>query len=770
MTALFELLPHGGQTVEKEAFGIPFSLAYDGARILPFDPGATLEPGENEGFTYAYLAGMVNRSGWCSEWWGQNEVRGCYNKRIFIGDQLGSALFIYKDWTQEIVPLVFGLNVWNYDLYHTKKSYETYLNTFESPYNEPFASDPAAKRLLDEALLLNESDGDKGLHYMMCVPLKKKPLMKIILAPTEAKADDVFISGVTLAREGHVPAAGTKIVDPRIFLNRSYTDRLDRLSRRLYQYLDEIPSHVEPVAVEAPVCPSVTFRGSNIAELYTNVYNLNMDDMAKHKVDSDGMTHTSTPGTANFGLYIGLGTFRRGSSSYASHIWTRDIGRVLTELAFCGATEKLLAAASCLHGYLDCSSWRFPRPNWKRIGNYRELPEEMQQLTAGKENDGHASIMIFMARLFFSGITGRDWVHAHLDKLTDAAEWFCWQMDCPEESNFDKVLYSDSEASAQTYGGYDLYSNIIACYALRAYAKMAAESGLDEQARRWKAYGDRLYDGIMEVFTLDSERYGRIFTDNTYDCWTHEYKRFGPLFLLSDLETYDPAFAGGELYEIARRTLKAQTDDYLHPWSGRQMGYGQGYLAHLLAMLDDYGRFTESVKAAACYSYHHTDVNYIVPEGVIVHPSRRYWFRNCDQGNAVQQAETCKIGRMILGLDDLSPESGLCLVPRLPDDFTAVEAKAYPVVTFKDGKRAQVKVDYAYERTENGYRVLLSAHEPLAVNRVRFGPFPAGTARFEGCGEGAEVRAIGDRVFVYVPVKRTLDKLNLSVAAAGPKA
>ena len=33
MTALFELLPHGGQTVEKEAFGIPFSLAYDGVHF-----------------------------------------------------------------------------------------------------------------------------------------------------------------------------------------------------------------------------------------------------------------------------------------------------------------------------------------------------------------------------------------------------------------------------------------------------------------------------------------------------------------------------------------------------------------------------------------------------------------------------------------------------------------------------------------------------------------------------------------------------------------
>lgn len=769
MTELFKLIPHGEQDVEKEAFGIPFSLAYDGVRIEAFQNGATLEPGKNEGFTYAYLTGMVNRSGWCSEWWGQNEVRGCYNKRIFIGDQLGIIFFVYEDWTQEIVPLVFGLNVWNYDLYHTKKEYETYLNTFQSPYDEPFSSDPAAKKLLDDALLLNESDGDKGLHYMMCVPLKKKPLMKIILAPEESKVDDVFVSGVTLAKEGHVPAAGTKIVDPKIFLNRSYTDRLDRLSRRLYQYLDEIPEHVDPVDIPDRVCPPVTFKGDGIADIYTNVYNMNMDDMAKKKVDEDGMTHTSSPGTVDFGLYIGLGTFRRNSASYSAHIWTRDVGRVLTELIFCGATEKLKAAADCLHNYLDSTSWRFPRPSWKRVANVRDLPEELQRTMAGKENDGHASIMIFIARLFFSGITDAEWVRARLDKITDAAEWFCWQMDCPEESNFDKVLYSDSEASTQTYGGYDLYSNIISCYALRSYAKMAEESGLKEQAERWAEYSNRLYDGIMEVFTLNSERYGRIFIDNTYDCWTHEYKRFGPLFLLSDLQTYDPAFEGGELYEIAKNTLKAQLDDYLHPWSGRQMGYGQGYLAHLLAMMDDYDRFTESVKAAACYSYHHTDCNYIVPEGVIVHPTRRYWFRNSDQGNAVQQGETCKIGRMMLGLDDLTPETGLCLVPRLPNDFSGMDAQEYPVLVLKDGVRKQVKVNYAYERTENGYHVKLSAQEPIRMNRVRFGPFPEGTTDFEDCGEPTEIRTINGHVFAYVTLNRTAEELDLTVSAKAEK-
>ena len=95
-----------------------------------------------------------------------------------------------------------------------------------------------------------------------------------------------------------------------------------------------------------------------------------------------------------------------------------------------------------LHSYLDSTSWRFPRPNWKRIANARDLPEDLARSVAGKENDGHASIMLFMARLFFGGIVDQTWVTERIGPITDAAEWFCWQMDCPEESNFDKVLYS----------------------------------------------------------------------------------------------------------------------------------------------------------------------------------------------------------------------------------------------------------------------------------------------------------------------------------------
>ena len=51
--------------------------------------------------------------------------------------------------------------------------------------------------------------------------------------------------------------------------------------------------------------------------------------------------------------------------------------------------------------------------------------------------------------------------------------------------------------------------------------------------------------------------------------------------------------------------------------------------------LDLYDEFSECMDAATAFCYHHSDFNYIVPEGVIMHGSKRFWFRNCDLGNGV---------------------------------------------------------------------------------------------------------------------------------------
>ncbi len=766
MAISFASVPRSDHDTVKYALDIPFRILYDGDRATAFDTNAVIPAPEQAAWAYVSLAGMVNRSGWCSEWWGQNEPNGCYNKRLFIGDRLGFLQVVHTDRTQETVELIFGLNVWNYDLFIGPKPYETWINAFTAPYDEPFRSDPAARALLDDALALHETDGDKGLHYVLCVRLNGKPVDKLLLQPAEAKADDVFVSAVTFS-DG-LPE-GLTALDPKVFRNRSYQDRLSRLAHRLYQYRDDIPDSVEPVALPDSPCPQVRFHGGRAAQVYTNVYNVNMRDMALEKVDADGRTHTSSRDTHNFGGYIGLGTFNQ-SASYYDHMWTRDIGRVLLELAHAGVSDRLEAAADCLHRYLDDSSERFPIPNWKRMANVADLPKDQQAFASGKENDGHASTMLFLYQLYRTGVVDNGWVLRNRDKIFDAANFFFWQMDHPAESNFDQVLYSESEASTQVYGGYDLFSNAISYYALLAYQRVCAGAGLDELAERCGAYAARLLDGILACFVFDSERYGPIFVDNNYDCWSYEYKRFAPLFLRSDFDTYDPDFTGDQLYRIARNTLAAQADSYLRPEAGRQMGYGQGYLCHTAAMLDDFTLFTDAVEAGAFFSYHHSDCNYIVPEGVILHPNGQCWYRNCDQGNAVQQAEMVKAGRMMLGLDDLDPDRGLAFVPRLPDNFSGFSAEDYPVCDRNgEGRIEKVPTQYVFSRVEGGYRLRFSSARPVRIDRLRIGPFPA-VAGALSAWDGEQklpvrVRKIGDRKYADICLQKRADTLDITVSA-----
>ena len=194
---------------------------------------------------------------------------------------------------------------------------------------------------------------------------------------------------------------------------------------------------------------------------------------------------------------------------------------------------------------------------------------------------------------------------------------------------------------------------------------------------------------------MDHPKYGYILTDTTDDCWTYEYKRMIDLLIYSDIVGYDMLLENPELHDLLSRTFDAQKDLFYHPESGRQMGYGQGYLTQCAIMLDRYDELTECIEAAAMFCYHHTDHNYIVPEGVIVHGSKRFWYRNADHGNAVQQAEIVKCSRLLLGIDDIVPERGLRLIPRLPITWQTMEVTRYPVT----GADKKIKyISFSYKR------------------------------------------------------------------------
>ena len=150
--------------------------------------------------------------------------------------------------------------------------------------------------------------------------------------------------------------------------------------------------------------------------------------------------------------------------------------------------------------------------------------------------------------------------------------------------------------------------------------------------------------------------------------------------------------------------------------------------------------------------YHHTDVPYIVPEGVITHGSGRYWFRNCDLGNAVQQAEIMKEVRLMVGVDDLDLKRRFCMIPRLPKTMTAIEVNRYPVRTEKGTEMLSFKLErsrrfslYAWDSKDEYSIELISQIRP---EYIRFGPFDSDNIQTNG--KIAECRKINQKYYLYV--------------------
>lgn len=725
--SFYPVLPErSGKTEILSFHGIPFT-------VIQTDKGfanlaSTAEPlvvkGRHEPVQAVFFLGMVTEKTECSAWWGPTERWYAYNNRMFIGDQVGKIFIVYSDTTADVIPIIFGVNLWNYELLNAIKGSENYL-TYWGAYPEPFKSDSHAKALLDSSLVLMENDTVKGGKYILGVKTRNKPVIKIILGNDNVRTAGFYITAVTCQTGTSTPDPNRVLRDERFYAQKKYYPAMDKLARRLYQFRDELPAYdpyLPPAGYEGPL---VKFTGTPLAEVFTNVYSHNLHDMRMKKVDPAGGMHTSSGDLADFGLYIGMGTFRPDARCYYDHVWTRDAGRTMMEVIESGETERSVKAGNEAIRLLYDPSSKFSQPHWQRIGNASGLNNEgLWRSVGGKENDGHAAMMLFLYNLIEHQCVDGSWVKDNWKALCDAAEWYCWQMDHPKESGFDKVLSSESEASTQQYGTFDLFSNYNAYVGLRAYARLASQNRDRDHEKKWNQYASTLYQGIMDMFTTTHPRYGRIFVDVTNDCWTWEYKRFAPLFLASDFNSYDLAAHDPGLYAICYNTYLAQKEDFFSYASGRQMGYGQGYITETSILMDEPADMQGYVEQAAAFCYHHSDYNYIVPEGVIMHPSEKYWFRNSDLGNAVQQGEIVKAGRLLIGLDDLNPENGLTVIPRLPAAWNRIEVQDYPVVAAdKKGKFLRTRIKYQLDRIENGYRFQLETPDAIRLGQVRLGPF-----------------------------------------------
>ncbi len=379
-----------------------------------------------------FFLGMSTELWQCSEWWGQQEVNYDHSTRLFLGDRIGRISVAFDDSTEELIPVIFGVNAWNYNLYFKPKPHEGNLMSFSAPYDEPFRSDKNAKGLLDNCLKLMEnkdSTSEKATKWVFAYSIRAdKNIKEIKLIKEDSKRADFVVSAVTGLLEGNDIKPEWKYVYQDFFLKKDYYADVYRLSRRLYQFRDELPQKDELLDIKCT--PDIVFSGCGIADIYTNVYRKNITDMAYNKISDDGMPHTSSPNTANYGCYVGFGTYTI-ENSYHGHVWTRDIGRTLIELTNSGYFDRVLKATDKLHELLYYPSIRFKIPHWKRVANLI-AQNENDLFNEGKENDGHASIMLFMYNLYNKGAVGKDWLESHKKELKDASDFFVWQYEHPK--------------------------------------------------------------------------------------------------------------------------------------------------------------------------------------------------------------------------------------------------------------------------------------------------------------------------------------------------
>jgi hypothetical protein len=765
-----ELPARAGESLQ--VFGVPFRVTREAGRVTPIPYGQPLAV--NAQARALFFLGMVTQVasgeiGWIGE------RHHAFQNKLYLGDLIGRINLLYEGNQLDVIPLIFGVNVWNYETFTPLQPHEGKPFPMFAPYREPFDSDPAARALLDDSLLLRENPaGEKFTRYVFALHLRDRPLEQVTVAPWGSRSAGVGISAITaLTGEGPAPDQDWRFTDERFFLQRRYYPAVDRLARRLYQFLDDLPATFPPDLPAEYTGPRVELGGTPEAELLTNVYHHNIHDMATQKVEADGTLHTSTRDAPCYGFYTGIGTYRP-LGIYHTQIWSRDIGRLLCEVIEHGERERCVKAADKLLRYLYNPSPIFQRPHWKRIVNATDLgiwPESYEGITfdeyvKGRENDGHASLMLMFYRLYQHGVVDRAYLQAHRRELEDAAEWLCWQMDTPAESGFDGVLCSESESTYERQAGYDLYSNAYVLAALRAFVRLGQALGDERLTRRWQEHADRLQVGIEQRFVTTHPRHGKVWCEPETNNWPSELKRLASLMLMAEMDGYDPAQAAPDAQSMWANTYQAQKETFFSPMMGGSMGYGQGFVTQTALLLDQVEDYTECLKWAARFSYHHTEHHYLVPEGVTYHPSGRFWYRHTDLANAFQQTEIIKCVRLVLGLDDLRPDLGLRLVPRLPDGWQRIGVRDYPIAVASDSGTQQVRVNWTYQRLDDGgYEAALTAERPIRVATIRVGPFPLQTraVRLEGSAAPINLRRSGTRLFADVALNVETDNVKLRV-------
>jgi len=335
------------------------------------------------------------------------------------------------------------------------------------------------------------------------------------------------------------------------------------------------------------------------------------------------------------------------------------------------------------------------------------------------DNDSHGLTMMEMYNLWKRIPNRKEWLKPRWEYLVKAADWIEWQYENPEISEAtEKNIRTDSESSGGEHG-YSLYPDYTCMEGLLAFAQIADSIGDTANAAKWRKYAAKLRDGMSE-YIEENEEYGKTWT-HEHSGWPHRTTVLAPVILASDIQGFTLDDMEQDLLPItisAYERILDNTRKYT-PFCayGAAMGYSQGFVTQAALVLDRMDEASEMLKWTARLTYYDAPIEkekYLVPEGAEIIPTGEFWHRIGDLGNGVQQAETIKTIRLVMGIDNTGGEYQLRFVPRLPMDWTGIKIANHPV-WIEDANGVPQRIDVGYSLKRNGRGLLFTVTSETAL-------------------------------------------------------
>jgi hypothetical protein len=650
-------------------------------------------------------------------------------RRTMIGDEIGSIRLNYADGSSQVFPLVLGESIW-------------YGQAFYN-FQDPFKTDPALRHAFTRALRLYPAEPMQDGNYIAVIKPKAVPLRSIAIENSPVKNGTVVITGITAESSDTNGISGATVLAPGVFSadfakfvdekplraagqdEKQIQPQLEELKQALYS---SGKSFKGPVALKIPsgyMGPVVSFGGSLYAKILANAFYYNVEDILA-KIDETGIYHTSTKGAISWGGYCGFGTFRTNVGAYYGVAYTRDMGRSLQEITALGFTNE---AERCADWSLKMARLFETRPSLKYKGVV--LPRHWGDLANSPrnpsfENDGQGLMTIFIYKLW-QRLPHRDaWLRAHWPDVQGLGDWTLWQFSNPKISGATNGLLHTTGESGNG-DGYAAYPDSACMNALRALADMADSICKTNSAQSWRTRAALMQDAIGRGYVIHDPQFGPVWTLD-YANWSYDSSVLGPLIFLADYQGFAPQDENDDWRPIDEGTYRRliYTFRLNQPFGfyGKAMGYGQGFVTQSALLLDRMHDATTMLDwdAREIYDprFNQFD-NFVVSEGVQISSDGRYWYRFGDLGNGVQEGETIKTLRLVIGVDDTHP-GRLQFYPRMPYDWNEIAVEKYPVVFEDSGKTETAFLRYTLRR-DHGMKLKISADRNLGIVRMRLGPF-----------------------------------------------